>query len=249
MAQQQRYNGSFNERLLDSINDLGDRNIHDLWYYTIADYSNRLLTRAEDTLPAIAGLAKIVSDCTLVEYVAGLWSENLLRSIAWRTYKYSSRDKDHLRHENYVAPSWSWASLSGPVRYSKVNASFEDTTINAAGKHRTWRKGMSVLLEYRDELASADPFGRVKSGHLRLMTPILKAVLGYDASYNDIGQVVRFVILLEVVLSEQCILMSFLSLGQRRWCTAFICSFRAVPVVGIGVGLVGWGWCLRRWKD
>lgn len=191
MAKQQGYNGSFNERLLDSINDFGDRNIHDLWYHTIADYSNRLLTKEEDTLPAIAGLARIVSDYTLSEYVAGLWSEDLLRSLAWGSYKHSSRDRDHIRHANYVAPSWSWASLSGPVRYSSVKASFEDTTLDATGKHRTWEKGMSVILEHRDELASADPFGRVKSGYLRMVAPIFKAVLGYDAPSNAFGQIIQ----------------------------------------------------------
>jgi hypothetical protein len=191
MAKQQRYNGSFNERLLDSINDLGDRNIHDLWYHTVADYSNRLLTKEEDTLPAIAGLARIVSDYTLSEYVAGLWSEDLLRSLAWGSYKHFSKDRDHIRHANYVAPSWSWASLSGPVRYSSVKASFEDTTLDATGKHRTWEKGMSVILEHHDELASADPFGRVKSGYLRIVAPIFKAVLGYDASSNAFGQIIQ----------------------------------------------------------
>ncbi len=190
MATEQRYGVSFSERLLDSINNFRDRNIHNLWHHTVADYSNRLLTKEEDTLPAFGGLARTVSDYTMSKYVAGLWSDDLLRSLAWGSYAYVD-SRVHRRHTSYVAPSWSWASLSGPVRYSLVNASFEDTTLDATGKHGTWKKGMSVILEHRDELASTDPFGRVKSGYLRMAAPIFKAVLGYDAPYNDFGQIIQ----------------------------------------------------------
>ena len=188
MMKEHCQNGYYNERLLDSINAIGDRNIHDLWYSTVADYSNRLLTKEEDTLPAIAGLAKFVSDYTLSEYVAGLWSEDLLRSLAWGSYNGSFKCRDRVRHTSYVAPSWSWASVSGSVSYGSVKANFEETTLDPTGKQRSWNKGMVVILEHHDELSSANPYGRVKSGYLRMEAPIFKAVLGYDASSNAFGR-------------------------------------------------------------
>lgn len=141
-------------------------------------------------MPAIAGLARVVSDYTLSEYVTGLWAKDLLRSLAWGSYTSSGRTNHHARHAKYVAPSWSWASLSGPVSYSRVQANFEDITLDKTGKHRKWETGMAVILEYHIELAGADPFNRVKSGYLRLAAPILKSVLGYDGASNEFGRTI-----------------------------------------------------------
>ena len=75
------------------------------WYYMLADYLKRKMTKAKDTLPAIAGLAMEVHRRTGMEYRAGIWLEDLHRALLWYI------DGQCVRPEQYRAPSWSWASI------------------------------------------------------------------------------------------------------------------------------------------
>lgn len=60
-------------------------------------------------------------------YYAGLWRESFVLGLAW-TVEYPLLDKtghaEHSNHKGYCAPSWSWASVDGPVvfRHMEVTA-------------------------------------------------------------------------------------------------------------------------------
>ncbi|KAH8787227.1 heterokaryon incompatibility protein-domain-containing protein [Hyaloscypha finlandica] len=75
-----------------------------MWNDLVQTYSKCALTRSEDKLVALSGLACLFQDMTGDEYLARLWRSRL---------KLSS---------DYRAPSWSWASLDGPVRPSGISA-------------------------------------------------------------------------------------------------------------------------------
>lgn len=70
-------------RILDSIKGLDKHSIYNLWHQAVTDYTSRKLTREEDTLPALAGLARIVSKYIDGEYFAGLWASDLRRGLGW----------------------------------------------------------------------------------------------------------------------------------------------------------------------
>jgi hypothetical protein len=74
------------------------------------NYTARRLTVATDKLPAISSFVSFFSP-DFREYHAGLWDFNLICALQWETLDASKCS----RPENYVAPSFSWASLSGPV--------------------------------------------------------------------------------------------------------------------------------------
>ncbi|KAF2126053.1 HET-domain-containing protein [Dothidotthia symphoricarpi CBS 119687] len=82
------------------------------WYRLVEDYSLRTLTYATDKLPALSGLAKGYVGGG--QYGAGIWGAHFPGALLWQT-----TDEHACRHppEDYIAPSWSWASTSGRVSY------------------------------------------------------------------------------------------------------------------------------------
>jgi len=82
-----------------------------LWSNLVRDYSNCALTRADDKLPAFAGIASLFGEVTGDVYLAGMWRSSLLEQLNWWV------DQPRCRISTvYRAPSWSWASLDGPIR-------------------------------------------------------------------------------------------------------------------------------------
>ncbi|KAK0707787.1 heterokaryon incompatibility protein-domain-containing protein, partial [Lasiosphaeris hirsuta] len=82
-----------------------------LWNNLVRDYSNCALTRADDKLPAFVGIANLFGEVTGDVYLAGMWRSSLLEQLNWWV------DQPRCRiSTTYRAPSWSWASLDGPIR-------------------------------------------------------------------------------------------------------------------------------------
>jgi hypothetical protein len=73
-------------------------------------YTSRLLTFRRDKFSAIAGLAKLFEEeeLTTGRYLAGLWEGAIHAHLLWYARKAPQRAFD-------LAPSWSWASVDGPV--------------------------------------------------------------------------------------------------------------------------------------
>lgn len=76
------------------------------------------LTVATDRLPAFSGIARMVHKVLKSpkeDYVAGIWSPDLLTELLWEKYWEESIRVTHRTHSSqYIAPSWSWASIDGP---------------------------------------------------------------------------------------------------------------------------------------
>ncbi|KAH7086234.1 hypothetical protein FB567DRAFT_444768, partial [Paraphoma chrysanthemicola] len=88
------------------------------WAQAIQDYSQLGLTFHKDKLPAIAAIAKrtqayLAND----EYLAGLWKSTLLEELLWYTEAPCVARPPLNAHGSQV-PSWSWASVSGAVRWA-----------------------------------------------------------------------------------------------------------------------------------
>ncbi len=117
------------------------------------DYTARGITIADDTLPAVASFARELAPY-LGRYYAGLWEHNFLLSLQWEAHDTCTSR----RHNTYIAPSWSWASRSGPVVWYLGT----DATPNPDTHH------FAELLEVVCVPAGKDPFGAVSSGHVKL---------------------------------------------------------------------------------
>ncbi|EAA35813.2 hypothetical protein NCU07502 [Neurospora crassa OR74A] len=96
-----------------------------LWNCLVRHYSWCDLTYPHDKLPALSGLAQMFSvirgpgfslDGFSLDgnsYLAGIWRPELRRGLCWKSCS-RGQFRSH-RPDPYRAPSWSWASVEGPV--------------------------------------------------------------------------------------------------------------------------------------
>jgi len=94
------------------------------WTQVVKRYSQRRLTREQDKLPALAGIAahfsSISEDKTSnpgKRYLAGLWSTDIVKHLCWRV---AYQGSPGARPMKYRAPTWSWASIDGPITFLEV---------------------------------------------------------------------------------------------------------------------------------
>ncbi|KAF2110756.1 heterokaryon incompatibility protein-domain-containing protein [Lophiotrema nucula] len=124
----------------------GEKQVAQLWAQIVDVYSGANLTFREDKLVALSGVARKLGNELNISYAAGLWKCYLPSHLLWYTYS-------GYRPKEYVAPSWSWASVEGQVRMQNRL----DTSLCAA------------LLHLEIELVNPnDPFGQIKSGWIQL---------------------------------------------------------------------------------
>ncbi|KAI0415523.1 heterokaryon incompatibility protein-domain-containing protein [Xylaria grammica] len=83
------------------------KTLYRAWQSLIMDYSSKQMTKQEDILVAVSGLADVVAAGTGDAYLAGLWKENIFYDLMWQS------DESRHRRGVYTAPSWSWASTHG----------------------------------------------------------------------------------------------------------------------------------------
>jgi hypothetical protein len=86
------------------------------WSLIVDQYSRGELTESQDKLVALGGLAKLIADTAHDEYVAGLWRSEIETELCWSCPGYLPGYINHgSRITPYVAPTWSWASISSHV--------------------------------------------------------------------------------------------------------------------------------------
>lgn len=81
----------------------------DLWRHLVTSFTHLGLTKAGDTLPAMAGLASRMFQLEGLShnYLAGLWKHQLLDDLLWSWNRLGP-------HEiNKTMPTWSWARSTG----------------------------------------------------------------------------------------------------------------------------------------
>lgn len=70
-----------------------------------------------DRLPAMSGLAKVCHEITRSKYCAGLFFEDLAYGLLWMSDHESNTIPITRDTETAHQLSWSWASITGPVKY------------------------------------------------------------------------------------------------------------------------------------
>ncbi|KAF4614372.1 hypothetical protein G7Y89_g15365 [Cudoniella acicularis] len=124
-----------------------------LWYWFLVEFSKRILTFPSDRLPAISGIAQDLSRKTKETYIAGLWKSDLLYGLCW----ISSPTPDNRIRLYDSAPSWSWASVTGPIQFQE---------------HFERVESSEPILEVEDfvitPLLAHNPTGSIRSGMLKV---------------------------------------------------------------------------------
>lgn len=84
-----------------------------VWNDILGSYVRCALTKPEDKLVAISGVAKDFANIIGDEYLAGLWRTNLIADLLWHVHEEELTGLyiPATRPAQYRAPSWSWASV------------------------------------------------------------------------------------------------------------------------------------------
>ncbi|ETS82105.1 hypothetical protein PFICI_07107 [Pestalotiopsis fici W106-1] len=148
---------------VDEKSAMADTQVEDAWRFLAREYSSRSLTYRSDTFPALSAIAQVWHQMIKGQYLAGLFSSNLHLGLLWRARFGMRTPKQFLEaaaHEQYIAPSWSWASKPYQVTWVfHVRTSFRPKFELLCG---------AVTVD------GVNPYGRLTSGHLLLSTKICK---------------------------------------------------------------------------
>lgn len=166
------------------------------WYQLVEDYSLRKMTYDKDKLIAFAGLARKYQDLFPgAEYVAGMWGPHIPRVPLFRlddyphmkthpryelhaganaitahcsaTLLWQSLDRDARRYSQYIAPTWSWASVKGRISYDSQRIEPCGNSFDRMGIREELSDcdfGGMQWIGMTAELASGDRYGSVKQG-------------------------------------------------------------------------------------
>ena len=156
------------------------RRYHKIWQQLVGPYGDSELTKPEDKLPAISGLARTVHEhLGGDEYLAGLWRRSLLSDLLWIVEKtqrrirgttadgmYEKTWEASRRATAYRAPSWSWASVDGELTIPTL-LDFSGAPMQLSDKLTITARPMAAVLEATTTpLVPGDTFGQICDGRL-----------------------------------------------------------------------------------
>jgi len=107
---------------LGTVTYMKDSNEHAAWHHMAEEYSRCLLTHVSDRLPAFAGIAAELQVTWKDKYVAGMWKRCFMQDLIWAAVY-----PKPICRPVYLAPSWSWISLSSPVHF--IDRELEESCI------------------------------------------------------------------------------------------------------------------------
>lgn len=118
-----------------------------VWRSIVELYTTMSMTFGSDKLPALAGIAeRFVDRQPGNTYLAGLWHDSLTEDLMWWP------DGEATRSDVWRAPSWSWASLDGPVCYYTEKA-----------------QSLIAFVDYKPTpVSEASPYGELRAATLTL---------------------------------------------------------------------------------
>jgi hypothetical protein len=139
-----------------------------VWNKVLLAYTRGALTKQSDKLVAISAVAKQIQGMTKDRYLAGMWRRYLEYHLLWLADQ-GDRERARTKKE-YVAPSWSWASMTcaiQPFLYIRPNIA---TSIQ--------------ILDVVVENVTSDMMGQVSSGFLKLQGWLKKVPMKEDKSWT-----------------------------------------------------------------
>ncbi|KAM6534508.1 hypothetical protein FALCPG4_004142 [Fusarium falciforme] len=145
-----------------------------VWETLVNIYSMRAITYDLDKLPAFSGIAASLAPIFQGGYFAGIWEAHLPHGLGWSTGRLESYEPARCAVGEYIAPSWSWASLPQAMGVKFISRVGEELEPDFQPK---------VLEAFCDRSDKA-PFGRVRSGYILLEAPIFEATLTCESSSN-----------------------------------------------------------------
>ncbi|KAF4987869.1 hypothetical protein FGRMN_10109 [Fusarium graminum] len=152
--------------------------LHGEWLGLLEEYHQLALSNQSDRLPALSGLASLWASRGAGAYLAGLWQDNVLRSIMWKS---SQRRGSIRRWETYRAPSWSPFALGYLTDDQEpVAARFKFPT-----DYQDISQMYAKVVDAQCTPDGKDKMGAVKDGYLVLQTLVTEVHPDNRSIIND----------------------------------------------------------------
>jgi hypothetical protein len=166
--------------------------LYELWKHWVEVYTKMELTKEQDRLIALSGIARLMTDTMksagiVDRYIAGLWQKHLASQLLWYVNEGTGLDRQpcvNTRPTKYRAPTFSWASVE-----TSRGITFPETT----------DKGLIVSVEVTrlTYLTAKDRFGLLTDGYV-VLRGVLRKIEIYDRATPDRPPATR----LEAAVSE-----------------------------------------------
>lgn len=133
---------------------------HDAWFEVVSEYSRKHLTYSKDMLPALSGVAQRFGNMHREnQYIAGLWGNDLKYNLIWERadVELASQSTSRgiaRRPQEYLAPTFSWASTIGPKKTPLRAAACTTTPCN--------------VLKVSCTASGATTYGQVSGGFIQV---------------------------------------------------------------------------------
>ncbi|KAI9708359.1 MAG: hypothetical protein M1820_004063 [Bogoriella megaspora] len=127
------------------------------WNTLMERYSRHGITVLSDRTIALSGIAQDMEEKLNDRYIAGMWMSQLPRHLAWST---TGGTDVQFRPDKYRAPSWSWLSIEGPIRFNNLSEHYLHL-------HDICRL-VDVQLQFRDN----NRYGLIDGGYVKLRGPL-----------------------------------------------------------------------------
>lgn len=144
-----------------------------IWYDIVDDFAQRNLSYQKDRLVALSGVAKQAAKSMGLpphSYKAGLWESDLYRGLLWSNQNSSSSRMCCVPQDEYVAPSWSWASISTTYMIQFGHTYIYGHLVNGA----RLIDEIADIQEVCTETVNHEPFGLVQRGFMKIVGPCFK---------------------------------------------------------------------------
>lgn len=192
--------------------DSNESHVHRIylrWYYLVSSYNPLLLTKREDKLPALSGMASYAAKFIGDQYIAGLWRNDFAQGLVWHISPMLSWDnlKNTLSQNPANAPSWSYFAHDDHFSIGTIDFVIDlDNTCDLTLEFS--------VLDVDIDLAGSNLFGRINhasliiSGKLFLLPPksIRKSrrTVAKNASLRKAFQLSTWIIQIRGCTTYQC---------------------------------------------
>ncbi|KAF7922945.1 hypothetical protein BELL_0543g00030 [Botrytis elliptica] len=155
------------------------RDFEKTWQSTVAAYTRCKLTQSIDKLIAVSSIAQELAAMMPQKYLAGLYDFNVVHQLTWVNIDgRTTPPRKRVGDPEYVAPSWSWASVEAPVHNYTITASgvspkYEETPgLKQFALANVIGADVALETEYL--------FGFVKAGWMRLRGRLNRVKAAYN---------------------------------------------------------------------
>lgn len=144
-----------------------------LWYEVIEKFSVGKWTNPLDVFPGLSGIARMFREIFEIDYVAGLWVEDLKCGLIFESGDTGAENFSTLLHflsseAGKIGPSWSWACRP---EFSVFVISFS-TMMRC--RVRSHLRAEFQILRVQNNIDGTNPLGRIHSASLTLSGKVIR---------------------------------------------------------------------------